>query len=50
MEGTFIEIMAYGDYDIKYTKCIMYSQEKRDVKTLKQLYIMLWGFTNFFTR
>jgi hypothetical protein len=38
MEGTFIEIQSYGDFDIKYTDCIMYSTERRDVKAITKAF------------
>ncbi len=34
MYKTVIEVQAFGDFDIKYTDCIMVSEEKKDVKEI----------------
>ena len=31
---TAIEVEAWGDFDMRYTKCIMVSPDKRDVKSI----------------
>jgi hypothetical protein len=40
---TTIEIEAWADYDISYTKYIMVSEEERDVKSIVQAYCSLRG-------
>ena len=43
---TTIEVQAYADYDIRYTKCIMVSPDYRDVKDILKTYCTLRGLPN----
>jgi len=38
---TFIEVQAFGDFDILYTDCIMVSPEKLNVKKLRVNFMRL---------
>lgn len=46
MYGTIIEIEAYSDYDMRYTDCIMVTEEQFDVKGLVRSYCSLRGLPN----
>jgi len=43
MNATFIEVMGWGDFDIKITKALLYTEEKRDVKSILETYCSLKG-------
>lgn len=43
---TVIEIQAFGDFDIKYTECIMVSDEKHGLKTLLKEFYEIEGITS----
>lgn len=43
MENTFIEIQAWGDFDVSYTDCIMFCEGKRDVDSLTKTFCSLNG-------
>lgn len=43
MSQTFIEIEAWGDFDVKYTKCIMVVEGQRDVKSLVNTFCIKMG-------
>lgn len=40
---TAIEVEAWGDFDIKYTKCIMVSPDVRDVKHILKTFCDING-------
>lgn len=41
--NTSIEVQAYADYDIRYTKCIMVSSDIRNVDDILSTYLKLRG-------
>ncbi len=41
--NTAIEIEAYGDFDMKYTECVMVSSENKDVNQIVKDYCSLRG-------
>lgn len=43
MEGTFIEVQAWGDFDIIQTDSIWYSEENRDVKSIEKAFCSING-------
>jgi hypothetical protein len=43
MEGTFIEVQAYGDFDMLYTDSFWYTSEKRDVKSITRAFCSING-------
>ncbi len=43
MNGTFIEVQAYGDFDMLYTDSIWYTEENRDVKSITKAFCSLNG-------
>lgn len=43
LPGTLIEVEAYGDFDVKYTKAIMYTPEVRNVDSIVSTYCSLRG-------
>ncbi len=43
MKGTFIEVQAYGDFDMLYTESIWYSEEQRDVKSILRAFCSING-------
>lgn len=45
--GTFIEVEAYGDFDVKYTVCIMYNPLDLDVYEIKREFRKLKGLKSF---
>lgn len=47
MEGTFIEVEAFGDFDMKYTEAILYSEEKRDVEEIQKRFCEINGLPGF---
>lgn len=45
--GTFIEVEAYGDFDVKYTVCIMHNPLTLDVYEIKREFRNLKGLKSF---
>lgn len=41
--NTVISVDAYGDFDVRYTAAILYSEEVRDVKAITKAYCSLRG-------
>ncbi len=44
MMQTFIEIERYGDFDVKYTDCVMVSPIERDVDKIVKDFCEIMGF------
>ena len=47
MEGTFIEVEAFGDFTMKYTVGIFYTIEKKDIDSIKKKFCELKGLPSF---
>ncbi len=45
--NTVIELLTWGDFDVQCTDCVLVSQEKLDVGTLKQDFCEMHGISSF---
>lgn len=44
--NTFIEVQAFGDFDIKYTDCVMVHCEKMDKNEILEEFYQVQGITS----